>query len=148
MKTPLILREDHPYKDGRECNVCGVFKLASEFQLERDEKARGGVSLRAQCKPCREHIKWKAFIVRTYGITAEQYYEMLDEQEGKCAICKSDSPNSERIESGKLFIDHCHDTQKVRGLLCAKCNFGIGYLNDDVNLLQSAIEYINSSKEK
>jgi hypothetical protein len=147
MKTPLILREDHPYKDGRECSVCGVFKLASEFQLERDDRAKGGVALRSQCKPCREHIKWKSFIVRTYGITAEQYYEMLDEQEGKCAICKSDSPNSERIESGKLFIDHCHETKKVRGLLCAKCNFGIGYLNDDVSLLQSAIEYINSRKE-
>lgn len=148
MKTPLALRDDHPYKDGRECSACGVFKLASEFQLERDERAKGGVTLRAQCRPCREHIKWKTFIVRTYRITPEQYYEMLDEQEGKCAICKSNSPNSERIESGKLFIDHCHDTQKVRGLLCAKCNFGIGYLNDDVNLLQSAIEYINSSKEK
>lgn len=148
MKIPLTLRDDHPYKDGRECSVCGIFKLASEFQLERDEKARGKVSLRAQCKPCREHIKWKAFIVRAYGITPEQYYQMLDEQEGKCAICKSDSPNSSRIGSGKLFIDHCHDTGNVRGLLCSKCNHAIGLLNDDVDFLQSAIEYINSSKEK
>ena len=147
MKTPLILRDDHPYKNGRECNGCGVFKLASEFRLERDDKAIGGITMRAQCNPCREHIKWKSFIVRAYGINSDEYYRMLDEQEGKCAICKSDHPNSSRVGSGKLFIDHCHDTGKVRGLLCSKCNHAIGLLNDDVDILLSAIEYINSRKE-
>jgi hypothetical protein len=145
MKTSPQLREDHPYKNGRNCTDCGVFKLASEFQLENDVKAFGGVTMRAQCRPCREHIKWKTFIVRTYGITAEDYYNMLAAQNNKCAVCESEEVNSSRVSSGKLFIDHCHTTGKVRGLLCSKCNHGIGLLNDDTALLQKAIEYLNQS---
>ena len=145
MKTSPQLREDHPYKNGRDCTDCGVFKLASEFNLERDVKASGGVTMRAQCRPCREHIKWKSFIQRTYGITAEDYYDMLADQNNSCAICNSETVNSSRVSSGKLFIDHCHDTGKVRGLLCAKCNNAIGLLNDDVDILQKAIVYLNNS---
>jgi len=145
MKTSPQLSENHPYKNGRNCTDCGVFKLASEFQLEKDVKATGGVTMRAQCRPCREHIKWKTFIVRTYGITAEDYYNMLAAQNNKCAVCESEEVNSSRVSSGKLFIDHCHTTGKVRGLLCSKCNHGIGLLNDDTALLQKAIEYLNQS---
>ena len=56
-----------------------------------------------------------------FGITVEQYYEMLKEQDGKCAICG--------INYGKrkFCIDHCHKTNKVRGLLCNGCNVGIGF---------------------
>ena len=143
----LQLHEDHPHRYGRVCSNCGVFKLADEFQKERDVRAKGGVAMRSQCRPCREHIKWKAFIVRTYGITAEEYYDMLEAQDNKCAICESSEVNNERITSNKLFIDHCHETGKVRGLLCSKCNHALGLLNDDVNLLQKAINYLNFSKE-
>lgn len=145
MKISPQLREDHPHKNGRNCTECGVFKLASEFQLENNVKAFGGVTMRAQCRPCREHIKWKTFIIRTYGITAEDYYNMLAAQDNKCAVCESEEVNNSRVSSNKLFIDHCHDTGKVRGLLCSKCNHGIGLLNDDTALLQKAIEYLNKS---
>lgn len=145
MKTPLQLREDHPHKHGRNCTDCGVFKSASEFNLERDIRAVGGVTMRAQCRPCREHVKWKSFIQRTYGITAEEYYDMLAAQDNKCAICESEEVNNSRVTSNKLFIDHCHDTGKVRGLLCSKCNHSIGLLNDDVDLLRKAIDYLTNS---
>jgi hypothetical protein len=143
MKASPQLRSDHPHFNGRNCTDCGVFKLASEYQLERDIKAVGGVTMRAQCRPCREHIKWKSFIQRTYGITAEDYYNMLAAQDNKCAVCESEEVNSSRVLSNKLFIDHCHDTGKVRGLLCSKCNHAIGLLNDDTDLLQKAIAYLN-----
>ena len=145
MKTTLQLPVDHLYKDGRNCTSCGVFKLASEYTLERDDRAKGGVSMRSKCRPCNEHIKWKSFIQRTYSITAEEYYEMLASQNNQCAICDSEEVNNSRISSGKLFIDHCHDTGKVRGLLCSKCNHAIGLLNDDVDLLRKAIDYLNKS---
>lgn len=99
--------------------------------------------MRSQCRPCREHVKWKSFIIRTYGITAEDYYDMLAAQDNKCALCGSEEVNNSRITSGKLFIDHCHDTGKICGLLCSKCNHAIGLLNDDVSLLHKAIEYLN-----
>lgn len=143
MNNTLQLPEDHIYKDGRHCTSCGVFKLASDFSLERDSRAVGGVAMRSQCRPCREHIKWKAFIIRTYGITAEDYYAMLAAQDNKCALCGSEEVNNSRVSSGKLFIDHCHNTGKVRGLLCSKCNHAIGLLNDDVDLLHKAITYLS-----
>lgn len=101
--------------------------------------------MRSKCKPCNEHVKWKSFIKRTYGITYKDYYKLLDDQGNKCAICNSVGVNNSRITSGKLFIDHCHATGKIRGLLCSKCNHGIGLLNDDVDLLHKAINYLNKS---
>jgi hypothetical protein len=143
MINTLQLPENHTYKDGRHCTSCGVFKLANDFSLEKDSRSVGGISMRSQCRPCREHIKWKSFIIRTYGITAEDYYNMLANQDNKCALCGSEEVNNSRITSGKLFIDHCHDTGKVRGLLCSKCNHAIGLLNDDIDLLRKAITYLN-----
>jgi len=65
----LKLYQGHPHENGRHCTSCGVFKTADQFHLERDSKAKNGITMRGQCRPCREHIKWKSFIVRTYGIT-------------------------------------------------------------------------------
>ena len=145
MKISPQLPSDHPYINGRHCTSCGVFKLAIEYTLENDDRCIGGVAMRSKCKPCNEHVKWKSFIQRTYGITAEDYYDMLSSQNGQCAVCKSEEVKNSRISSGKLFIDHCHDTGKVRGLLCSKCNHAIGLLNDDVDLLRKAIDYLNKS---
>lgn len=146
--SKLILPEDHPYINGRECTTCGEFKSAENYKLERDARAFKGVAMRSKCKVCDEHRKWKRFIVKQYGITPEEYYSMLDNQNGRCKICGSKSNNSERCESGKLFIDHCHTTGEVRGLLCHKCNHGLGQFNDDTDRLQKAIEYLNQFKRK
>ena len=140
--SKLVLPEDHPYKNGRVCTTCGEFKNADEYSLERDVRAFKGITMRSKCRSCNEHRKWKRFIVKRYGITVDQYYEMLALQNNACKICDSEYNNSDRCESGKLFIDHCHTTGKVRGLLCHKCNQGLGYLDDDTDRLQRAIEYL------
>lgn len=139
----LKLPADHPYAEGRVCTTCGEFKPANEYTLERDTRAFGGVAMRSKCKPCNEFVKYKAFIKRTYGITYEDYTKMLEEQHFGCAICKSSINNNSRT-SGKLFVDHCHDSKEVRGLLCSKCNHALGLFNDDVNLLANAISYLTS----
>lgn len=74
----------------------------------------------------------------SYGLTIEQYDEMLATQNGVCAICKRGSSNKKH-----LHVDHCHATGKVRGLLCHYCNIGIGYFQDDPNTLQRCILYLN-----
>jgi hypothetical protein len=141
MSSKLTLPKNHPYTNGRTCTTCGEFKLASEFTLSRDSRSFGGVSMRSKCKPCNEHIKYKSHIKRTYGVTYEQYTLLAEKQEHKCAICGSEESNSVRT-SGKLFVDHCHKTGAVRGLLCSKCNHGLGLLDDDIDRLRSAIEYL------
>ena len=79
------------------------------------------------------------FRFKTYGITEEQYQEMIVRQGNRCAICHKTAEENKQA----LAIDHCHDTGKVRGLLCMQCNLGIGYLNDNINLLADAIKYLN-----
>jgi hypothetical protein len=72
-----------------------------------------------------------------YGIGVKDYDAMYEKQEGKCAICG--------IKRDKnLDVDHCHDTGKIRGLLCNCCNQALGLLNDDENIIKKAAEYVAS----
>jgi len=74
-----------------------------------------------------------------YGITLEQYEQLLDKQNGVCAICEK----AETIKGkSNLSIDHCHRTKKVRGLLCDSCNKGLGHFKDNTNLLDRAKSYL------
>ncbi len=73
------------------------------------------------------------YIRSKYGLSSAQFNSMLDQQSGVCAICEDVPPTA---------VDHDHDTGRVRGLLCANCNFGIGFLRDSARILNSAVEYL------
>lgn len=78
------------------------------------------------------------FLIRKYNITLKQYEDLLKSQNYKCAICHCENNNKDK----KCFdVDHCHETGKVRGLLCNSCNQGIGYINKSEHL-KSAAEYV------
>lgn len=82
--------------------------------------------------------KRDGIIRRQYGITLAEYDQMLRDQDNKCAICG----NEDEVEGRRLAIDHCHDSGKVRGLLCGKCNRGLGLFYDNQELLENAISYL------
>jgi hypothetical protein len=85
-----------------------------------------------------EVIREKKWIAN-YGITRDEYDAMLKAQGGKCAICGAPKPGGR----GDYFhVDHDHETNEVRGLLCTNCNTGIGGLKDNVGILQKAIAYL------
>ena len=80
---------------------------------------------------------------------------MLAQQNGKCAICRRDGTSITVNFGGgmdkkdnKLQVDHDHTTNLIRGLLCSHCNRGIGCFGDDINLLESAMRYIQRSEER
>lgn len=75
----------------------------------------------------------KASLKALYGLSYEDYEHLLRIQEGKCALCK-------KVKI--LHVDHCHKTGKVRGLLCGGCNSGIGFLQEDKEILKRALEYL------
>jgi hypothetical protein len=70
---------------------------------------------------------------KMFGISLEQYNEMLAAQGNLCVICGSET---------KLVVDHCHTTGKVRGLLCQLCNSVIGMAREDIGVLKKAIKYL------
>jgi hypothetical protein len=86
---------------------------------------------------------WK--LLRYYGITVRDYEAMFDAQRGVCAIC-GEPPSKDRRHD--LAVDHCHDTGTVRGLLCLRCNAGLGQFDDSPDLLRRASEYVDRAKAK
>ena len=76
---------------------------------------------------------------KKFGVSNEVYQALYESQGGRCAICRATSKKS-------FNIDHDHATLKIRGLLCLQCNCLLGYAKDDINTLQSAIEYLRKSK--
>jgi hypothetical protein len=118
----------------------------------------GPFQIRPECKPCHNEKKnelrnldrdkfsqynWEYMLKRSFGITPEQYNEMLEAQGCKCAVC-----NSECIRYDKLSVDHDHVTQKVRGLLCHRCNTALGLLQDNPEIISNLLEYILRHNEK
>lgn len=85
----------------------------------------------------------KRFLKLYFNLSVEDYESMYKAQNGVCAIC-SDICTSGR----RLAVDHCHKTGVIRGLLCGRCNTGLGWFKDRKDLLEKAIEYLDKSKVK
>jgi len=101
-------------------------KLKELAKKSRDWKA---------ANPIKQNASWRAWWLRTnYGITIEEYLAKVAEQNGCCAICKE--------PTDKLVVDHCHEGNFVRGLLCSPCNTGLGHFKDNTDRLQRAVEYL------
>jgi hypothetical protein len=75
-----------------------------------------------------------------HGISMQEYRRMVVRQGGKCVLCGT--------SAGDLVLDHCHDTDIVRGLLCYSCNSGLGMFRDDPEALRRAASYIERNMAK
>lgn len=109
-----------------------------KLKTEKYKKRRTEIN-KARTEKYRERRKEldKVQRLKKYNITPSDYSNMLLAQNSKCAICGV-------VE--KLFVDHCHTTTKVRGLLCLKCNSLLGFANDNPQTFLSAIQYLEKSK--
>lgn len=79
--------------------------------------------------------------MKTPKLTRTEYKELLEDQNYVCAICFGDEP----IEK-KFSVDHDHDSGEIRGLLCTRCNLGLGLFKDSIETLESATEYLMKTK--
>lgn len=87
-------------------------------------------------KPEVKRYKKEKNLKDRYNLTLNQYQKTLEEQNSKCAIC------NKSINGVNIHTDHCHKTGKFRGLLCRKCNNGLGLFGDNKFLLENAIKYL------
>lgn len=82
-----------------------------------------------------------AYLIRTYGITLDDEIAMLEEQGGKCAICRH------RVGKGReRHIDHDHATGKVRGVLCLRCNSALALVGESPTVLEAMAAYIEKHR--
>lgn len=74
---------------------------------------------------------------KRYGLTVEEFNSLGEQQQWKCGIC---------LENRELVIDHCHDSNQVRGLLCSQCNSALGFFRDNISNFERAIKYLETSR--
>ena len=133
----------------KTCCECKIEKTLDQFNNHAGRKD-GKQTFCRECNNARGDKYYKAANRRrqhlkdTYGITLEFYDRMLQDQGNSCAICKSSTPGG---KYNRFFVDHCHDTDQVRGLLCYGCNIGLGHFNDDIEALEAAAKYLDMGSE-
>lgn len=131
-------------RDDKYCSACETTRPATDFGANK----RKYDGLASECKACsrarsneryhknpdrsRELTLWNQF-----GITVADYDDMMTGQQGVCGICRNTCSSGKR-----LAVDHDHETGRVRGLLCGRCNRGIGFLAHDPARLQAAIAWV------
>src|SRR5262245_43554588 len=113
-----------------------TYERKKRWRQENPEKARASVEDFYKRNP---GAKRNRHLVRSYGMTKEEFHTLLASQGGECAICPSTDPQR---KFGNFVVDHCHTTGKVRGLLCHRCNVALALANDDPDLLRAMASYL------
>jgi len=114
-------------------------KYCSVLCRNKFSNFKNGTKYRNSEKGKQTMFAWR--LKSVFGITVDFYNQLLKNQNNSCAICKRIEPTGYG-----WHVDHCHSTNKVRGLLCSKCNQGIGLLEENTDTLKKAIEYLENSK--
>lgn len=126
-----------PPPNTKRCSTCQECKPLTEFSPKLP------TALASSCRACRKekykHPRREQRLAQNFNISVQAYEELLAAQGGVCAICKKPPP-----ENRRLAVDHCHDSEVVRGLLCTACNIAIGALDDNPENLERAIKYLTS----
>lgn len=129
-----ICKEEKPpelmYRNGR-CKPCSAaYRLAHQ---------QGEYKERMMARRTPEYYR-KVNLKSAWGMSPEDFAARLEKQGGKCAICDTTTPGGK----GAFHIDHDHSTGKIRGLLCHRCNVGLGQFQDNIDRLERAKEYLKS----
>jgi hypothetical protein len=146
------------------CARCNKILPIEAFQLSNSSGRRDG--RQSYCRPCvteykrawsRAHpenitARWKRAkernpnvsrerVLRKYGLTLDSFEALFQKQKGKCRGCLSPL-----IRGRATHIDHCHNSNKIRGLLCNNCNLAVGMLSDDPTRMRRLARYVSEAK--
>lgn len=152
MKSNLCIeckkRIIHSSKLCRSCYDKWLKKVNPEYKNNQKENTKQWIKNNVDkykkgqkdwlAKQDKEYIKVQRrnFQLQKYGLNIESYNKLLEKQNGMCAICgKKETKKS-------LAVDHCHQTGKVRGLLCFRCNFGLSYFSENAERFLMAYNYL------
>jgi len=113
-----LYRQRHPGRASAQCKAAIRKKWDTKYHPER----------------------WRYWLKQKYGITEEQFDALVRKQKNKCAICKNGQRQGPRRPN--LCVDHCHNSKRLRGLLCFQCNVMLGAAKDSIKTLRAAIRYL------
>lgn len=130
------------------CHSCNEIKPASEFIKSKNSK-RGISSTCAECSRVRDRVRYREQTERRkesakwgnlkqkFGLTKTTWLLLFESQEGNCAVCGRTFYEDERV-----CVDHDHETGKIRGLTCVKCNMALGLFGDSSDVVGRAADYL------
>lgn len=126
-----------------QCRDCKVMKPESDFHPSRLKRpqtpyCRLCMSRRSKEWVTRNPDYFRRYQVGKYGLTLEEWDTLFAAQDHRCAICRGSCGD-------KPCVDHCHDSGRVRGILCNNCNRALGLFADDRNRLMNAVAYLESA---
>lgn len=127
-----VIKYPNGYFKDKNCKTCKtVFTPSNPSQRYCCNKCRGKTS----------------YYQRNYGITETVYNKMKEDQSNLCFLCNSEGfAIGKNNHTEKLAVDHCHETGKIRKLLCHNCNRALGLLKDNPELMRKAAEYVEQYK--
>lgn len=118
--------------EGKPCRNCG-----GTTRRMSDQRCLHCRRARSRAFQARNYTKYGSYLYKRLGITSGQVYAMAEDQEWRCKICGV-------VPNTLLHVDHCHKTMKIRGLLCKRCNMGLGYFKDNPESLIAAAGYLRA----
>lgn len=125
----------------------GEAERLRQWRLNNPERAREiAAKSRAKALAKDPHIVRRRNLRNDFGLELEEYNRMHEEQNGLCLICKQPETTVQRGKVIPLSVDHCHNSGKIRGLLCRSCNTGLGAFGDDIDRIAKAIQYLEEHK--
>ncbi|WP_311318340.1 endonuclease VII domain-containing protein [Streptomyces sp. 840.1] len=119
----------------KRCPQCGEVK--PHGQWERNRSSSDGWS--SYCRPCRAERNRISYFRRTYGLAPAELDALIAAQQGTCCIC---------LTASAEHVDHCHETGRVRGVLCFSCNAALGQLKDRPDAIRRAAAYVEGNAWK
>lgn len=119
----------------KRCPQCSEVRPHSEW--ERNKTSSDGWA--SYCRECRAARNRASYLKRRYGLTEAERDAMVAAQRGLCVIC---------LKAPAVHVDHCHETGRVRGVLCFNCNSAIGKLGDDPDAVRRAAAYLEGTPWK
>ena len=157
-------------KQPLQTKICKGCNIEKELELFYNS-SRGIDGKERNCKLCRKERRRKKrrslskkkkkiylsnssergrrnLLKREYNLTVQDYDKMVEKQKGLCAICLKPETASFKGKTKRLSIDHDHKTEKVRGLLCGRCNNFIGLAKEDIEILLRAMGYLSKHKHE
>ena len=137
-------------REWRERNKDHAKAKQAEYDKKRWQNKRDEMVAKMKDWKAKNPERWielnrRSDLKKKYGLTTDEYQSLCSSQGNVCAICGMPQ-NSKR--GPNLSVDHCHETGKIRALLCVKCNTGLGMFKDDPRLMERAAEYIRSHSKR
>lgn len=145
-RTKLQLRRKEALENGNYyCNNCKIEQPKDNFRSNKNSTVDGYFS---KCKKCTYKMEKIVKFIKYYNISRDLANEILNKEVHNCSICYTELNPFSNVENknSSVHIDHCHNSNLFRGILCSNCNRALGLFGDNPHIIKNAYNYLAQFK--